>query len=230
MANFSTGESKPPYAPWATFERFIKGLSGSVVPDRIDPSLMSKHSGSTQSQLRGALRFFGLVTGDDDAKTPLLAELTESSSEPERWKAQLAELVPRAYAPIVGDLKMTSATRAQLEEAFRERGGVTGSVNTKAVRFFLQAMEEAGQKLSPHFSTGKAGARSRPQTKPRRRAKKQKDASDTKPPAEMKEVGFTMPDGKQIKMWIPSTRTQGEEQFILTYLTGYFALGRQEEV
>ena len=242
-ANMATNDPRgnPPYGPWSTFTTFVSGLHGSVVPDAIDGSLTRNLSGSASSQLRGALRFFGLVEGEKDVVTDRLRELVAASADKEQWQAQLAELVPGAYAPITDGLNLQAGTRGQLDEAFRDRGGVTGSVNRKAVRFFLSAMVDAGQSLSPHFGAPSAnGARSIGSARKvgsRRTGPRKVNGSNgangeaedaPPPPAGHEKVTCSIPGGRTVNVLLPSDLAPAEEDFLIFYLQGFFKLRRHE--
>jgi len=139
---------RPPYVPWSTLQGFLKRLASTAVPDKIDSSLMVGMSGSTRSHLVSAMRFLGLISADGSVTEPLL-ELTGVT--PDRFPTELAAVLKVAYSDIVGDLNIEAATSSQLKDAFRTRGHVDGQMAEKAIRFFLTAMKEAGQPLSPHF-------------------------------------------------------------------------------
>jgi hypothetical protein len=236
MANETRTNANPPYGPWNSFTGFIKELSESVVPPNIDGTLFRGKSGTTQSELRGALRFFGMVEGEKNSTTPRLHALVEASKDKEAWKQALAEVVPEAYAEILEGVDLVSGTRGQLEEAFRERGGVTGSVNRKAVRFYLSGITEAGLTVSPHFGADKAraspGSRQNGGRKSSARARQQKTATVVEdnpgktpaPPEGVETVTCSIPGGRTIQVIVPSDLTNGEERFLLTYLQGYFDL------
>ncbi len=238
MATNDPGGITPPYGPWRTFANFIRGLNNTVIPPVIDSTLLSNLSGSAQSELRGALRFFSLVEGESDRVTDLLRELVVASRNQEDWRDHLAVLVPTAYDGIVNDVDLQAATRGQLEEAFREKGKVSGSVLQKAVRFFLSAMAEAGVQLSPHFGgMPSSGSSSRDNGAPRKtvsRIARQKklngnggsDAEEKPAPPGTEKVTCSIPGGRNVVVTLPSDLTPAEQDFLVFYLQGYFKLGR----
>lgn len=247
MATNDPRGAMPPYGPWTTFTTFVSGLNGTVVPPVVDGTLIRNLSGSAQSQLRGALRFFSLVEGEDDRVTDRLRALVAASTDKEQWLAALAELVPSAYAPITDGVDLLTGTRGQLEAAFRERGNVTGSVNEKAVRFFLSAMTEAGQSLSPHFGAPSANGSKPPsggvgRKLGNRRAGARKanggtvngngngngEAEDTAAvPAGQEKVTLSIPGGRTVNVLLPGDLAPAEEDFLLLYLRGFFDLRRK---
>lgn len=148
--------AKSPYPAFATFDNFISDLAQkpAMVPPRIDNSVMKGMSGGTQSQLKLALRFFGLVEGEDDAVADPLRDLVRLDSDGR--KARYAEMVVGNW-PEAMDLASKSGTAGQLSELFTDLYGHMGSTKDKAIRFFLQMAEMAGVELSPNFAVPRAG-------------------------------------------------------------------------
>lgn len=150
MANGKEGAiSNPPYIAWSSFENFIKTLHDRGVPPRVDTTVMKGMSGSTQSQLRTALRFLRLIS-DTDAVTDRFRDLVKAYGT-EEWPQRLDGVITFAYDDIIDGLDIEQATEGQLRENFRLNGKTSGSVLDKAVRFWLTAAEVAGLTLSPHF-------------------------------------------------------------------------------
>ena len=161
MANETKTIEAPPYIAFGTFSNFIKGLGETGVPDRIDKSLLRSFSGSNQSALLGALKWFKLI---DDVGTPS-AKLEEYSKGTESPNVVLAELIRSAFAFVSdGTIKLEKATGSQIEEKFREYG-IGGSTIGKAMAFFIAACKEAGIPLSPHIKLPKVAARTTPKGK-----------------------------------------------------------------
>ena len=228
MANGTESERTAPYLPYATFKGFIRDLKESVVPTRIDRTIMKHMSGGDQSQLRTALRFFEFVTGEDFQVTPEF-KLVVDTYDTEFWKGMVLKMVAR-YDAILDGLELKTTTPGLLEEAFRERGNVEGSALKKAVRFFSQMAEEAGVELSPLLK-GRKGAntpRSGTPRKPRvarQAAGGDDDAADaeTRPPAGVKMIRFPLPD-RDVRMWLPNDLTDAELTFVWKYLKDYLKL------
>lgn len=224
-----------PYGPWQTFQNFVRNLNGTVVPPVVDSTLLRNLSGSAQSQLRGALRFLSLVEGDDDRVTDRLRELVAASRDAEQWKAALARVVPHAYQHITEGVDLDTGTRGQLVDAFRDRGRATGSVNEKAVRFFLAAMTAAGRSLSPHFgasvpaSNGSRDGGGTRKTNGRTRQRRGSEESEERkpPPPGSENVLCSMPGGRTVTVTIPADLSASEQDFLVTYLQGYFTLKRE---
>ena len=139
-----------PYGPFSTFLTFIGWMKVSAIPSHIDASIMQRMSGTAISQVRGTLRFLGLTT-ESGAVTQKLRALV-AAYETDTWKTEWTEVFFDAYAPIIGDLDLDTATLKQLVDRFRDAAGVSGSVLRKSVRFYLDGVKESGAAVSPHLS------------------------------------------------------------------------------
>ena len=224
----------PPYLPFARFQSFIGSLHGKPLPPRIDRTLMSRMSGSDQSQIRIALRFLGLTRGDDNLVTDEFRALVAAYAEPAtpEWRASLGAVVGTAYESLVGGLD-DAATQGQLDESFRTIGGLAGSSLTKAVRFYLAAVAEAGMTVSPHFKGSSPGAgaangsTSKKPRKPRESASeqttKEKDRTPSTVPEDMEEVSIPVP-GKSVRVWFPKNLTPKEFEYTITTLKAWRSL------
>src|ERR1700736_3709190 len=147
---------KPAYIPLIALEDFIERLRATGIPAVIDSDLTQTMSGGTASALMSALRFLGLV---DQSGTPQdsLRKLV-AAYDTDRWKDVFGDLVDRAYATIIGDLDLTTATRSMLDDRFRNNSKVAGQVLDKATRFYLGALEKMQRPISPHFKVRKVRA------------------------------------------------------------------------
>jgi hypothetical protein len=151
MATETKKPEMPPYIAFSTFMSFIKGLGETGVPSRIDKSLVRNMSGSNQSSLLAALKWFKLM---DDAGQhgEALDKLVKASADP---GPVLRELLPGAYAFMAdGSIDLARATGAQIEEKFRAYG-ISGETVVKAMSFFIAACKEAGMPLSSHIKLPK---------------------------------------------------------------------------
>jgi hypothetical protein len=226
----------PPYGPWSAFTSFMRELNASAVPPSIDGTLFKGKSGSAQSQIRGALRFFELVE-DDGATTDELRKLVAASADPDTWKAAVQELLSgSAYLEILKGVDLEAGTLGQLQEAFRERGGTVGSVNRKAIRFYLNAATDAGYELSPHFGQGRAspgtrgnGRRSSAKPRPKKTPAAPDESGDsgTQQQEGVERVACSIPGGRTITVTLPTGLKPGEEDFVVRYLQDYFKLKRE---
>jgi hypothetical protein len=130
---------------------FIKGLSAKGIPSRIDKSLLDNMSGSNQSALLAALKWFKLIddVGGHGAQLEALVKAGDDAGP------VLRELLPQAYKFMSdGSIDLSRATGAQLEEKFRAYG-VSGETIVKAMSFFIAACREAGVQISTHVKLPK---------------------------------------------------------------------------
>lgn len=232
MADGKTTETRGvPYLPASTFKNFVAQFKSGTIPPRIDRSLMTSMSGADQSMLRQALRFFDLVDPDrNDAVTDKFRDLATSSGT-DRWKESLRAVIEGAYSSIVEGLDKT-ATPAQLDEHFRERAKVTGSVLDKAVRFYLTMAEEAGVELSPLFKK-RTSASQRKNSGQKSRRNSREDFSPNPPadqlsPPGTKTLRFTVPSG-EVQVIVPATITAKEIGRLGSYIKDYFDLLNEDE-
>ena len=145
--------NKPPLLSYVTFKNFIESLRKTgMVPSRIDKTLMDGQSGSTQSYLLSALKFFGLTLSNGTPTAELDALL---KSEGEQRKEILKRLFTKGYGPILGDLDLGRATLGMLNEKFGLQG-FTGDSIRKCHTFFAMAAEDAGVPISPQLKVSPA--------------------------------------------------------------------------
>lgn len=165
---------KPPYGSFKTAKGFIEKLNKIALPDVIDRSMMSNMSGVTQSELFSAFRYLGLL-GENDTTTDLLQELVKSFGT-DKWKETLRKVITQAYAPIIQDLNIKTATAKALADCFKKNGSVDGYIAQRAIRFYVAALKEAEISHSPFF---KAPAIKKPSNgKPKQRKSKTKPKTD----------------------------------------------------
>jgi hypothetical protein len=228
----------PPYVPIKTFLNFIDSIKDTV-PHRIDNSVLTKYSGSVRTQLRGALRFLGLI--DDVGITqPALRELAAARGTSE-WKRVFTDHFFAPYKEILGQLNLERGTLQQLKERFRAVG-LDGSVMIKSVRFFLAGLEETGSTYSPHFkarglSTGVGSARpKRGKTRPSNGAaaggtapRDESTADEEAIPAPEGSQRFTLPvkDKSPALMFLPADMKQPEWEMLDSYVRMYFGYKRE---
>lgn len=160
---------KPPYTSYRSFQNLISELreyfrTHQMVPAVIDRSLLSKRSGSEQSALIAALKWFELVT-DNGTPTQLLhdyVEVDEGASAP-----MLKAMVEKSYSLITdGKFDIRRATTNQMAEQFRQYD-ISGSTLYKCIGFFLAAAKEAGIPVSPLVKAPVASASSGVKRKPK---------------------------------------------------------------
>jgi len=147
---------KPAYIPLIALDNFVERLRATGIPVVIDSNLTQTVSGGTASALMSALRFLGLV--DQSGRPQDSLRKLVAAYHTDRWKDVFGDLVDRAYAGIIGDLDLTTATRSMLDDRFRKHSKAAGQVLDKAARFYLGALEKMQRPVSPHFKVRKARA------------------------------------------------------------------------
>lgn len=165
MTEPNTEQATPPYASWKTFLRFLEQLADKGVPQQIDRTVMAKMSGATQSNIRVTLTFLNLTDCDGEPSDTLRA-LVASHGKGDEWKSALRGVITEAYGPLIGDLSLETGTADQLWKCFRENGGVRGSTLSRAVRFYLAGLREAGVTYSSYFKAPPPPPRSKAKRSP----------------------------------------------------------------
>ncbi len=123
-----------------------------AAPSRIDRSVLTSFSGAVGGQVLTMLKFLGL-TDDVGHPTDELGKLIKAY-DTDAWPAALSEVLRRAYAPLF-KLNLETASPNQFNEHFRKSYPAADEVSRKSMTFFLNAMREAGIKISPYIMKGK---------------------------------------------------------------------------
>lgn len=156
MANTENGAVKPlpPYMSYGVLTKSIETLKERTVPSgAMDRRVLNEFSGADYGSLISGLRFLGLI--DEQRKaTSKYRELVAAWGAP-KFKELLHETLLEKYKPVISGLNLQAGTAAELEKAFKDYGVSPGQMLTKSIRFFLKAMGEAGEKLSPHMTAPK---------------------------------------------------------------------------
>ena len=137
-----------PAAPYVAFEAFralLAAFAAAGIPRRIDHRDIPQSSTVVASQLLTTLRFLGLVD-EMNAPTPAMAEITGALGT-DRWPGQLAQLVQRAYGPMLRE-DLGAADLREFQERFGAAYPAAANVQRKSRAFFLRAAEEAGISIS----------------------------------------------------------------------------------
>lgn len=143
----------PPYLPYRTLRNFFDSLRVGI-PGKIDRSVLKNLSGSAQSMLIGALRYFELIS-QDGKPTHTLERLVQAEGA-DRQKL-LQELLKHHYPFILNDgINLQNATPKMLQEAFTN-AGVSGDTTRKAMAFFLSAAKDSGMTLSSYLKVRQVG-------------------------------------------------------------------------
>ena len=127
-------------------------------------------------------------------------------------------MVP-AFASIVKDLKLETATPAMLTERFRERGA-EGEVLEKCIRFYESAMTESGVKLSPHILNKPRAKPDRNRVRPKRKETEENDSNNQQErPGVAAPIGtvcypFPIPGKPAAALYLPQDVTNEEWELI----------------
>lgn len=148
-----TEKVSPPYLPYRTLRNFLDSLRVGI-PGKIDRSVLKNLSGSAQSMLIGALRYFELIS-QEGKPTHTLERLVQAEGA-DRQKL-LQELLKHHYSFIFNDgINLQNATPKMLQEAFTN-AGISGDTTRKAIAFFLSAAKDSGMTLSSYLKVRQIG-------------------------------------------------------------------------
>jgi hypothetical protein len=142
MNDSANNKLTPPYLPYRTFLSSLDKL-GEGVPPRIDRGIWKNQTGSIQSLIMGAYRFFGLI--DEQSKpTKTLHDLVAHRDKPNDYVKAILE---DKYAEVLKH-NLSTMTEALINEYFADAFGVEGDTKRKCITFFLQAAKAVGMPLS----------------------------------------------------------------------------------
>ena len=215
MADESQKALTPAYPAFSTLKTLIRPFKEHGVPNRIDRSVLTSFSGQVGSQVLGMLRFLDLIDANGTPKKGL-HDLTEAF-ETDDWPRALREVLEAAYAPLFS-INLDTATAHQFNEHFRLIYPVSDEVSRKAMTFFLNAVREAGYKISPYVLKGK-----KPRTAP---AKKRAPRGAKKANANGQNNGANNPRNE-----IPPVQTQKlPSEILLNLFDGEMGTGEQDAI
>jgi hypothetical protein len=141
-----------PYVAFNAFTEFVGSLKElPEVPQTIAKDMMHGMSGGTQGHLFTALKSLDLID-EKGVSQPTLSALVKAHGTAD-WKDALTALIKEIYADTIGDLNIVSASQSQLKAKFSDQSSAT---RDKAVRFYVNALKEAGTKFSPLITKRKA--------------------------------------------------------------------------
>ncbi len=174
-----------PYVSFAAFRKLLDRMAGEHgPPGRIDRSYLTGMSGGYQAQLLAALRSLELIDSEGVPTQELKRLTADLEAElPGFMQRRVALLYPEAVA-----LAEANGSAGQLAEAFRSVFGFTGSTLESAIRFYLDASQFAGMRLSAHFRPPTRGRKARVRRSPTPSSTKataprvRDDAQSTPPP------------------------------------------------
>jgi hypothetical protein len=227
--------ASPPYLPFKTFLNFLDMLNATVVPHRIDASVMSKYPGSIKAQLRAGLGYIGAID-DQGIVRPGFKELVKARGT-DTWRDVFTDQFFGWYGNILGDLDIDTATLSQLKDRFKA-AGVDGSVMIKATRFFLSGLDEAGVTYSPHFKQrgaltgGMAAARPKKPKQDRARATDNggtEESLDAAVPEGFKRLSLPLMKGENALLVLPEKLTEPEWDMLSAYVRMYFGYDKPKK-
>lgn len=228
----------PAYVSLQTFFSLVKRFSDATLPPQIDKSVLSTMSYGTQSQMKTSMRFLGLTTSGGEV-TEELRRLVEAYGTT-AWKAAWGNTVTDAYRKIVEGIDLQNGTHQQLESAFRN-AGATGSINAKAVRFYLGALDEAEVSYSPYFKgrkrteSGKTAGNSGTKRVKKKKRVTRKPPTPDKPeeptPQGWKRFDLPLP-GHELpaRLDLPEKLSPHEWGIVRAYIEAYYEVRWDEEV
>jgi hypothetical protein len=223
-------KATPPYIPWKTFTNFIERLKSTAIPSQIDNSVMPNLAVQVRGQVRSALRFLSLTDKDDNTSSKFrsLVEAYNSDSWARSWKPIITE----SYSSVVGDLNLIDATPRQLENRFRDNGGVSGQMMDKCIRFYLSAAESAGAAISHHLTARQSKAATNvPKTrKPKTTANVADETKDTENEnASVRVLAFPVHGTSDVRIWLPTGLDVAHWTIIDAAVRGYIGISTKTE-
>lgn len=172
MKRNDSSKVSPPYITWDTLKTYLRTLKDSAVPNRIEASMMPPTmSGFSKAGVASALKFFSLIDSNSIAASSL-KEIVDAC-DTDKWSEAVKKILVPAYANIIGDLKLNTAIRKELEEKF---GDATAAMKGRLIRFYLPMMQDTDEQISPYLTARQNKPRkksSRKTTKKKKRNTKQ---------------------------------------------------------
>jgi hypothetical protein len=185
MTEAANNKLTPPYLPYRTFLSSLDKLAEGV-PPRIDRGIWKNQTGSIQSLIMGAYRFFGLI--DDQSKpTKTLHDLVAHRDKPNEFVKSILE---EKYAEVIKH-NLSTMTEALINEYFAEAFGVEGDTKRKCITFFLQAAKAVGMPLSSFLQS-----QVRVRTSGTRRRRREENGEELE---ELEEVDESLPQVGEAK-------------------------------
>ncbi|MGC2175793.1 MAG: DUF5343 domain-containing protein [Acidimicrobiales bacterium] len=174
-------EAKPPYLPFQTLLNYLGELAGKPLPPKLDRSMMKSKSGGDQTNLIGALKFFGFIDADNTVLEALRTFVPMDETARKAYLGgRLRDLYPEAFK--VSD---EHGSETALYDCFTETYGYGGDTRRKAATFFLHAARWAGITVSANFPTTRMGS-GRAATRGTKRTVVKKGASKVRTPPKPK--------------------------------------------
>lgn len=131
-----------PYVSYKTFKRFLARVVKDGSPTRFEDDFFGDVSGSHIAQLRGTLRYFGLI---DEWKRPTAVLNSYLDGTSNERVEMLRSLFDRSYSDVqsLGSEVSESALRSLFEER-----GLSGTTVQRAVDFYQAMLLDIGKTTS----------------------------------------------------------------------------------
>lgn len=136
----------PPYVSLKSLFRCFDGFEDAL-PDHVDRRKVTGVSRAAKAQVMSALTYLGLID-QFRAPTPAFRSLLKArKSSPERWRREFRAVIDAAYSETIDESRLSKMTPKQISKAFGATG-MSGHSVPRAIRFYLNALEECGVKVS----------------------------------------------------------------------------------
>jgi len=202
----------------------VQKLKDTVIPERVDTTLLRSYSGSVARQLIAALKFLGMVDGNNYS-TDKLKTAVKAYGAPE-WSENFGEIFAAAYSELIGDVNLDIATYGQLADRFRA-WGADGQVLQKCIAFYLTATRNIGWTISPHITSRKPPRNERAS---RSHAKKPTEVNQRELPEENAATGsgsvrfsFPIPEKSTASLILPSDLVTEDWEMIDSMVRAYIS-------
>jgi hypothetical protein len=214
----------PPYIPFRTFQGFIQKLKDTVIPERIDSTLLRSYSGSVGRQITAALKFLEMVDGNNYTTEKLKVAIKVYGTP--QWSEDFGQIFIEAYSELIGDLNLEVATYGQLADRFKA-WGADGQVLQKCITFYLAATRNIGWTISPHIVS-----RERPRSergnrpRPKRAAETKEDDNRDEPASPGSgtvRFSFPIPEKSMASLILPPDLVTDDWEMIDSMVRAYIS-------
>ena len=218
----------PPYIPFKTLLGFVQKLKDTIVPPRVDSTMLRSYSGSVARQLVAAMKWLQLL--DDNGHTNEKLRQIVAAYGTDTWSDVFGDAIFDAYREMLGDLDLDHATTGMLADKFRAVGA-DGQVLQKCMTFFLAALRNAGVKVSPLLSE-KAPRQRRVEKKTRpdkggENADELAASAGAPPPSGMVKFSFPIPDKSSATIILPADVSAEDWDMVSSMVGAYIARSKK---
>lgn len=178
----------PPYISFKTLLGVFDRMAKEGIPPQIDRSFLTGMSGGYQTQVLNALRFLGLIEGEEGSVAEEMLEVVDIDTR----KKSLGTILWNRY-PEPARLGEENATQGQLAAWFRDQFSLAAETQDKAVAFYLQAANYAEIPVSPFFKKPRVTSGTR-----KRSVRRKPPAGKTEKPQDVETPGAEEATGKSM--------------------------------